>query len=630
MTSRQLLDLDCLIQYYRKLSLQGEDLVREHANSHEDLYSSMTRSLQESAPLFYKNCALNCNRLPVNEAGMRLSARANPLKTPSNHPIFAFSSLKLPTTDESRESWLSGHCRCCSYSKQKRKHFDLCFKKKSLHKALHGKPISKIDDRRVRSGTVVETKRATAPASIEISPIKASLLELVYALERKDKRATISSKNTQLYARLKADLEANGRLTVNSTLIRRIIKREQLSRIFIKTASKGAISQKVVIQHQDVYEDMHLKTMHLIKLLSEFLRSCPQANPIKLEQQLSFKAKSFDFVLCHSDTPIDFQFMGHEYSKNCATYRAASEQQLPVHVFVDFSNYNVGAKVFLEELISRDQCSYDRLKGSHGTCSDDLTASASDSESDLDEATLFVAKPNEVPVGPKLVHQIDPSMFEVDILAFLKLVAVEAKSCPCPKRFCPRLRLLEQVVIAGSCRPLRSAKVIRDDFREKESFLPNAHVLDPYLLSDESCRPSLDFFPKFIKHIEILNLQRVYRDGQYHEQGVDEILQSKMLKVIVEDFTARGSTTKAGGGQNMASLRGTICLLTGDGKPSEFGLGFIPVLLHALALNWRVEVYSWRSSLSQYYYCLLGHRNFSFVPLDLWANLFITVETEVV
>ena len=88
---------------------------------------------------------------------------------------------------------------------------------------------------------------------------------------------------------------------------------------------------------------------------------------------------------------------------------------------------------------------------------------------------------------------------------------------------------------------------------------------------------------------------------RYREQGVDELLQLKLLQVVSSvDVSPPGST---------------IVLATGDGNVSQFNEeGFRGCVRTALKKGWRVELYAWEAGLSRSWV-----REFAEGP---WANRF--------
>jgi hypothetical protein len=73
---------------------------------------------------------------------------------------------------------------------------------------------------------------------------------------------------------------------------------------------------------------------------------------------------------------------------------------------------------------------------------------------------------------------------------------------------------------------------------------------------------------------------------RYREQGVDELLQLKLLQAIASvDVPPPGST---------------IVLATGDGNVSQFNEeGFRGCVRTALKKGWHIELYAWESGLSR-------------------------------
>jgi hypothetical protein len=73
---------------------------------------------------------------------------------------------------------------------------------------------------------------------------------------------------------------------------------------------------------------------------------------------------------------------------------------------------------------------------------------------------------------------------------------------------------------------------------------------------------------------------------KYREQGVDELLQLKLLQAIAE--------------ADPPPPNATIVLATGDGNVGEFNEeGFIGCVRTALKKGWKVELYAWEDGLSQ-------------------------------
>lgn len=77
-------------------------------------------------------------------------------------------------------------------------------------------------------------------------------------------------------------------------------------------------------------------------------------------------------------------------------------------------------------------------------------------------------------------------------------------------------------------------------------------------------------------------LRRVeFDNGKLGEQGVDEVICLKMANVVL-DFPPPQ----------------VLVVATGDGRISEFGVGFISQLERALEHGWSVEIYSWKAQTS--------------------------------
>ncbi|GAP93401.1 putative cytochrome P450 9c1 [Rosellinia necatrix] len=66
------------------------------------------------------------------------------------------------------------------------------------------------------------------------------------------------------------------------------------------------------------------------------------------------------------------------------------------------------------------------------------------------------------------------------------------------------------------------------------------------------------------------------------EQGVDEILHLNMMDSILDDMQEPG----------------TMILATGDAAQAEFSPGFLEYATRALALNWNLELVTWKSTIS--------------------------------
>jgi hypothetical protein len=97
------------------------------------------------------------------------------------------------------------------------------------------------------------------------------------------------------------------------------------------------------------------------------------------------------------------------------------------------------------------------------------------------------------------------------------------------------------------------------------------------------------------------------------EQGVDEILQLKMLESLLDYRTPS-----------------TIVLATGDGAKAEYSDGFTKVLERALILGWNVELASWASSLNSVYKGFIERWDgqFRFVPLEGFAEYMLEPSLE--
>jgi hypothetical protein len=70
-------------------------------------------------------------------------------------------------------------------------------------------------------------------------------------------------------------------------------------------------------------------------------------------------------------------------------------------------------------------------------------------------------------------------------------------------------------------------------------------------------------------------------DGRMKEQGVDEMLHLKIANAILDHDSGH-----------------RLVLVTGDGKMSSFGTSFPAQAERALKKGWKIEVWSWKGSLS--------------------------------
>lgn len=85
------------------------------------------------------------------------------------------------------------------------------------------------------------------------------------------------------------------------------------------------------------------------------------------------------------------------------------------------------------------------------------------------------------------------------------------------------------------------------------------------------------------------------------EQGVDEILQMKILESLVD-----------------TEMPSTVVLASGDAAEAEFSAGFKKTVERALKLGWKVEIVAWSEGLSRDYR-----------PLSRkWKNQFTTIELD--
>jgi hypothetical protein len=92
------------------------------------------------------------------------------------------------------------------------------------------------------------------------------------------------------------------------------------------------------------------------------------------------------------------------------------------------------------------------------------------------------------------------------------------------------------------------------------------------------------------------------------EQGVDEILQMKMMESVLDSLTP-----------------GTIVLATGDGAKAEYSGGFLKAVERALRNGWNVELVSWSQGTSSLYkkaswLAQWEPEQFRFVELDVFAR----------
>lgn len=78
-------------------------------------------------------------------------------------------------------------------------------------------------------------------------------------------------------------------------------------------------------------------------------------------------------------------------------------------------------------------------------------------------------------------------------------------------------------------------------------------------------------------------LRKIQSDeGRLSEQGVDELICLKMANAILDNQAPQ-----------------VMVIATGDGRVSDFGVGFVEQLERALRRGWGVEVYSWQGQTSE-------------------------------
>jgi hypothetical protein len=96
------------------------------------------------------------------------------------------------------------------------------------------------------------------------------------------------------------------------------------------------------------------------------------------------------------------------------------------------------------------------------------------------------------------------------------------------------------------------------------------------------------------------------------EQGVDELLQMKILESIID-----------------TSEPTTIVLASGDAAEAEYSGGFFKTVQRALNKGWKVEVAAWGDGLSREYmnkdFLKKWNTNFQIVELDSFAEEFLGV-----
>ena len=94
--------------------------------------------------------------------------------------------------------------------------------------------------------------------------------------------------------------------------------------------------------------------------------------------------------------------------------------------------------------------------------------------------------------------------------------------------------------------------------------------------------------PAFVNHPRVVQAPLVRSSGcmRYREQGIDKLLQLKLLQVVsTVDVPPPGSM---------------IILVTGDGNVSQFNKeGFHGCMRTALKKGWCIKLYTWESRLSQ-------------------------------
>lgn len=355
--------------------------------------------------------------------------------------------------------------------------------------------------------------------------------------------------------------------------------------------------------------------------LKPFLKVTLQSNEEyfeNYEKRRKLNQKIFLFLRKNSNYLKEFNFNNNEqppFSVN------------DVSVFIDYSNIAVGARTFLENFFLKDPKKYVAFLKHYAI---EKESSAFEAEIDIENFKIPIDKFYlDIEMLISIISANDKTAFyrlENPVPSFIRYSLKESCDRKYPKQASSHahlkiFRTVEQLYLAGSCRPLRSCKVEREDFSEKIPYLHleqdfkelcQAAKIKSERLSFQGIRK---YFP-IVKMFEIINLQRIFRDEQYIEQGVDEILQFKILDFVVMSSFANVTFSKH-------DRKNVLCVVTGDGAPSEFGSGFLSLIITLLGLGWTIELYAWRMSLNNLYYYLFAIPNFKFYSLELFAHQII-------
>ncbi len=100
-------------------------------------------------------------------------------------------------------------------------------------------------------------------------------------------------------------------------------------------------------------------------------------------------------------------------------------------------------------------------------------------------------------------------------------------------------------------------------------------------------------------------LHRVKSDnGRLFEQGVDEAIHLRIGNILLDE-----------------EVPGTIVLATGDGAQTDQGCSFTDQVVRAAKRNWKIEVWSWESSLAKRLRdTRLKYPSIKIIKLDEWYH----------
>lgn len=148
--------------------------------------------------------------------------------------------------------------------------------------------------------------------------------------------------------------------------------------------------------------------------------------------------------------------------------------------------------------------------------------------------------------------------------------------------------------------PGNSQELFRTNFRNLFEVCRNdREVAGAFIVG--SIPPEDDGIWDYIRSLGI-TLELLERSAKNKEIGVDETLQTRMLRLLLDTEPS------------------TIAVLTGDGAGSKVGRGFLSDLERAHKMGWKIEVYSWDASCNKKLKSF-AETHGTYIPLEDFYNV---------